>query len=417
MKIKAWFMLLGTTGLAQALVQGLGLISGILVIRVLPTEEYALYTLANTMLGSMVLLANGGISKGVMAQGSKVWKDKEKLGEVMVTGFDLRKKFIVASLIVGVPILAFLLLKNNASILVTILIIIALIPAFISSLSNSLIVIVPQLHQDIIPLQKNQIGVNLGRLLMLGVLIFFFPLAFVAVFSAGIPQIIGNLRLRKIVSMHVNLNHSPSKEISKKILKTVKRIFPEAVYYSFSSQITIWLLSIFGTTTSIAQIGALNRIAVLLTLITMVFNIVIAPRFARLIDSFQLLIKRYSTVLFGLIILLIIIVFTTYVFSTQILFILGSKYANLEREIVLLILGSSLSLIAGLVYNMYSSRGWIQHPILAISMSLITLILGISLIDISNLVGVLKLNILVGTSQLLTHGIFGYYKIFQLKNR
>src|SRR5690349_4585514 len=71
------------TGGAQALVQGAGLICGILIIRLLPTNEYAFYTLANTMLGTMTVLADGGISTGVMAQGGKVWQSKAELGTVL----------------------------------------------------------------------------------------------------------------------------------------------------------------------------------------------------------------------------------------------------------------------------------------------------------------------------------------------
>jgi hypothetical protein len=45
-KTLEWGRLLTITGGAQAIVQGLGLVSGILVIQRLPTQEYALYTLA-----------------------------------------------------------------------------------------------------------------------------------------------------------------------------------------------------------------------------------------------------------------------------------------------------------------------------------------------------------------------------------
>ncbi|CAN0603976.1 unnamed protein product, partial [Ectocarpus sp. 12 AP-2014] len=111
-----WAKLLGVTGTAQVGVQAIGLLSGVLVIRLLSTDEYALYTLANTMLSTMVMLANAGIPIAVMSEGGKIWKNKEKLGEVLVTGFDFRKKFAIGSLILGIPILSYLLYINNASI-------------------------------------------------------------------------------------------------------------------------------------------------------------------------------------------------------------------------------------------------------------------------------------------------------------
>src|SRR5436853_1163 len=121
-----WGKHISITGSAQIVVQAIGFISGILVIRLLQTNEYALYTLANTMLGTMIILADGGISAGVMAQGGKVWQDREKLGVVLATGLNLRKKFATASLLIATPILLFLLQRHGASWLMAILVIAAL---------------------------------------------------------------------------------------------------------------------------------------------------------------------------------------------------------------------------------------------------------------------------------------------------
>ena len=108
-RTKEWLRLTSITGGTQLLIQAIGLLSGIIVIRLLPTTEYALYTLANTMLGTMVVLADSGIGSGVMAESGKVWKDKEKLGVALVTGLDLRRKFAAGSLLVAAPILIYLL--------------------------------------------------------------------------------------------------------------------------------------------------------------------------------------------------------------------------------------------------------------------------------------------------------------------
>ena len=134
-KLVEWGGLILITGSAQILVQAIALISGILVIRQLPANEYALYTLANTMLGTMTILADSGISSGVLAQGSRVWKDQKKLGVVLVTGLELRKKFAIASLVIAIPLLLFLLLHHNASWLMAVLIVVSLIPAFFLALS------------------------------------------------------------------------------------------------------------------------------------------------------------------------------------------------------------------------------------------------------------------------------------------
>jgi O-antigen/teichoic acid export membrane protein len=88
-----WGKLVSLTGSAQLIIQCVGMITGIFIIRMLTTQEYAYYTIANTMLGTMTILADGGVSVGVMNQGGKVWNDKHELGIVLSTGMVLRKMF------------------------------------------------------------------------------------------------------------------------------------------------------------------------------------------------------------------------------------------------------------------------------------------------------------------------------------
>src|SRR4051812_5965962 len=86
-KLLKWSRLVSISAIAQTLLQTMSFIGGVFVIRLLPTHEYALYTLANTMLATMILLADSGVSTGVMAQAAKVWDDNDKLGAVLATGF------------------------------------------------------------------------------------------------------------------------------------------------------------------------------------------------------------------------------------------------------------------------------------------------------------------------------------------
>ncbi|WP_405410819.1 polysaccharide biosynthesis protein [Maribacter sp. Asnod1-A12] len=409
-----WVKLIGFTGTAQVGVQALGLLSGIFIIRMLPTEEYALYTLANTMLGTMVMLANAGIPVAVMAEGGKVWQDKEKLGEVLITGFDFRKKFAIWSLIIGIPILSYLLLKNGATISIIIFITLALIPSFYAQLSNILLQIAPKLKQDIVPLQKNLVLVNLGRLIFLALSLFILPVAVIAIFSATIPQVLGNLHLKKITKNYADWKQKPSEELRGKMAGTVRRMLPDAIYYSISGQITIWLMSIFGSTTSIAEIGALGRIAMVLNLVSVIFSMLITPRFARLIDSKNLVVKRYIQAQIIVVIIFCFFITIVHFFPHQILWFLGSKYANLEFELLLAIIGSSLNVFSGIVFSLYSSRGWVMNPALYIAISIITTTIAIITIDISSLVGVLWLNIFIAFVQFAMHNTYGFKKILKI---
>lgn len=412
-KIFEWGKLISITGSAQILVQGAALVTGILIIRMLPTKEYAFYTLANTMLGTMTVLADGGISAGVMAQGGKVWQDKEKLGKVLATGLDLRRRFAVLSLMVALPILVYLLWHQQASWLVIALVVLTIIPSFFSALSDSLLEIVPKLHQAIKPLQANQIAVGIFRLLLSSLSIFIFPFTFIALLANGIPRIVGNLRLRKIAFKYADKAQQPDAEVRTEILKTVKRIMPGSIYYCVSGQITIWLISFFGSTEAIAKLGALGRFAMLLTVFTVLFSTLITPRFARLKDDKSFLLKKFISIQIGLFTLCTLICAAVYLFPQPALWLLGSKFQGLELELSISIIASCLSLMSGIFFGLLSSRGWPTHPAILIPGNIIFVIAGALLFNVSTLQGALWFNVFINLFPVIAHSCNFYYQIYR----
>ena len=409
--------LFAVTGGAQILVQAIGFISGILVIRLLSPQEYAYYVLANTVLGTMIVLADGGVGSGVMSQGAKVWQDKIKLGLVLSTGIHLRKRFAIFSIVLSTPILVYLLLNNGASIPATILICVTLIPAFYAGLWDSLLVIIPQLHQSIVPLQKNQIMVGVLRLILSGACLVIFPWSFVALLAGGLPRIYGNIKLRKLNKEHIVETTEVDPVVKGDILKIVKKFMPGAIYYSLSGQITMWLLSVFGNTTSIAQIGALGKFGMILTLVTSITSTLVIPRFARLPIYKNNLIIRYFQVLLGLFLLMFFVIVITYLFPNQILWILGGDYKDLQFELVLCIIGACVGVSADIAFGLLSSRGWMYNPILYISVNILSIIALALMLDITTLRGALWMNVVIGSVLLLMNIVIFLYNYFRTKHK
>lgn len=405
-----WVKLISITGGAQIVIQILGLVSGILIIRILPTKEYALYTLSNTMLGTMTLLADGGISTGVMAVAARDWNNKDQLGAIINTGLGLRKKFAVYSLIITLPALFFLLRQHGSDLLFSFLIILCIIPAFYAALSDNLLEISLKLHQDIGRLQRNQIATGIGRFMMISVL-FLFPWTFVAVLGNGIPRIWANFKLKKYSGKYANPLKNSDAVVKKEILSIVKNVMPGTIYYCISGQITIFLISIFGSTHSIAQAGALSRISMFLTVVTVVINTLIVPRFAKILDNPRLILNRFIQIQIILLIISATIVGLVWIFPSQILWVLGENYSNLKLEILLNIMASCISLIAGVCFSLNISRGWIINPAVYISLNLLFIIMGVAFFDVSTLRGVFIFNIFIGLLDVIIYIIYTFYKI------
>src|SRR5207237_5210079 len=102
----------GNFAVVQAIVQMVGFLSGILLIRHLDQREYAYFTIANTMQGTLNTLADIVISIGLVSIGGRVWQDRHRFGQLVNTALGLRRKLGLAAIIVVAPILYYLLVKN-----------------------------------------------------------------------------------------------------------------------------------------------------------------------------------------------------------------------------------------------------------------------------------------------------------------
>src|SRR3954454_21318024 len=97
--------IVGSFAVVQALVQAVGFASGILLVRRLNQQEYAYFTIANTMQGTINVLADIGISIGLISIGGRVWQDSHRFGQLIATAQNLRRKLGGVALLLVTPIL------------------------------------------------------------------------------------------------------------------------------------------------------------------------------------------------------------------------------------------------------------------------------------------------------------------------
>lgn len=413
-KALEWGKLITITGGAQILVQLTGFVSGIIIIRLLSIQEYAFYTLANTMLGAMIMLSDSGVGSGVMAESGKVWQDRQKLGMVLTTGLHLRKRFAIISLLFTLPVLIYLLASHGASWLTIILIIAAIVPAALAALSDSLLEIAPKLHQDIKPLQKNSAEVSIMRLVLSGVLVFLAPFTFAALLANGLPRIYGNYRLRKVGERFADGNESPDPIIQQSIIKGVKRTLPIVIYSCLSGQLTIWLISFFGKTDGISQIGALSKIGALFNLVIVLLSTLVVPRFSRMPASRQGLLKSYLLIQAGTFAITLILVFSIWLFSNQILWVLGKNYEHLNYQLLLVAISNSIGLMVGVCSQLVLSRGWFLNPYILVVINFTSTVLSLTFFKMTSLVAILYFDITVLIIAYFLAFIFGIISIRKL---
>src|ERR1700693_6125312 len=107
---------IGKYALVQAAVQIIAFSSGILLVRWLPQREYAYFTIANSMQATLMLLADIGVSIGLVSIGGRVWQDRHRFGELINTALAMRRRFGLIAVIVITPVMYIMLVRNGASV-------------------------------------------------------------------------------------------------------------------------------------------------------------------------------------------------------------------------------------------------------------------------------------------------------------
>jgi O-antigen/teichoic acid export membrane protein len=398
----------GNFALVQAIVQIIGFMSGILIVRTLEQRDYAYFTIANTMQGTINLLADIGISVGLVSIGGRIWQDRHRFGELINTALSLRKKLGALVVVAVTPIMYFMLVKNGASISYTALLIVVVLIGLGFQLSIGVLGVVPRLRADIGRIQVIDITAAVARLLALAGLLFVFLNAGIAVAVASAVSFLQYAMLRNYAAGVIDLDAPENAEDRHSIVRLIKHLAANSVFYCFQGQITIFLISFFARrATSVAEVGALGRLAMIFSVLTNLLANVFVPAFARCQNKGKMR-WLYGAIIGGVVAFSLSIISGAWIFPDEFLFVLGSKYAHLHRELLLMVAGAVLSALTGTFWALNASKAWVSGAWLYIPLTLVTQIVLIPYTDFSSVAGVLIFNLLSAIPNLLLNIVMSY---------
>src|SRR5438874_10085475 len=399
---------IGNYALVQGIVQIIAFSSGILLVRWLPQREYAFFTIANAMQATLMLLADIGISVGLMSIGGRVWQDRHRFGELINTGLALRKKLAGGAVIVVAPILYAMLTKNGASSMYTLLLIVFVLAGFSIQLAVDIYSVVPRLRSDIARIQKMDFTCATVRLLLVLGFVDLFATAGLAVAIASATFLLQYFLLRAYAAKVVDLNANENAEDRHEIVRLIKSLAANALFYCFQGQITVFLISFFGRhATSVAEVGALGRLAMIFTVLTNLLINIFVPAFARCQGKRKLR-YLYAAIAGGVILFSAIVLGGAALFPDQFLFVLGNRYTHLHRELLLMVGVAVITALSGTLWLLNASKAWITGAWLYIPLTLATQIALIPFTDFSSVAGVLIFNLISAVPSLLLNLALSY---------
>lgn len=392
---------LGNFVLVQSVVQVIGFLSGILLVRRLDQREYAYFTITNSMQGTINLLADIGISIGLVSIGGRVWHDRHRFGELINTALKMRRKLGAIAILVIAPVLYFMLIKNGASLRYTAILIAILLAGLLVQFAVGVLSVVPRLRSDVGKIQIIDFTGASVRLLVLILLMFVFLNTAVAIAISSFAIFIQYLMLRRYVAAVIDLHAPENPEDRRAMVGFIRNQAANAIFFCFQGQITVFLISFFARqASSVAEVGALGRLAMIFVVINNLLTNIFVPAFARCQDARKLR-WQYAAIISAVGGFSLLVTCAAAFFPNEFLFVLGNKYAHLQRELLLMVSASVLSALTGTIWALNASKAWISGSWLYIPLTLATQIALIPVTDFSTVAGVLFFNLFSAVPNLL----------------
>ncbi len=287
--------MVGRFATVQVIVQIIGFASGILLVRYLDQRQYAYFTIANTMQGTIAVLADMGIGIGLMSIGGRVWQDRYRFGQLIRTAQVLRWKLGAVAIAIILPILHLMLVRNGASPRFSLLLIGFILAGIIAQLSFTILSVVPRLCSDVPRIQRIDLTGSIVRLVVLVGCAFLFLDASIAILVGSATLLLQFVMMRRYVGGVIDVHAPENDDDRRAMLGFVKNQAPNAIFYCVQGQITIFLISFFGHHAgAVAEIGALGRLAMIFAVLGQLMTNIFVPAFARA-QTFRRLLMQYAT--------------------------------------------------------------------------------------------------------------------------
>ena len=406
-RFRYWTRTLSKFVSTQLVVQAVGVASGIILVRVMDQREYAFFTLAFAMQSTMNILADSGVGIGLTSIGGRVWQDPHRFGQLINTALRLRKYLALAAIVVVAPILIWMLARNGASLWYAVLLTLLIVAGLSLQLTTVVLMVVPRLHSQIRRVQMLDLFGALARLALICAAYFIFLNAAVATLATAVSIAVQYVMLKRWTAGDIDTRAEESKEDRAEITSIIKSQVPNAIFYCLQGQVTVWLIAIFGSTSSIAEVGALGRLGVAFAVVGAVMTSIVLPSFARCQSPSQLRV-RYLQIIGAFILFGLGLIALARIFPDQLLWILGGKYAHLRNALLLMVTMTALSSVISAMWSLNSTKAWIKYSWLNIPGVLVTQAFLLTVLDISTLDGVLWLGILSLIPTLLLNTVLSY---------
>jgi O-antigen/teichoic acid export membrane protein len=342
----------------QGLVQLLGLATGFLLLRWLDLPNYAQFSIAFSFQSTFGMLTDMGICATITALvGSRV-NDPKVIGDYIRSGRHVRNIMMFILSPVALVFFIFIAHQHHWNTLSSSLLFVSILASIYFSGMISYYTAPLLIRRSLTRYYQFQIVYAFARIAGNGALYLTHLLnSWTSGWTTAISLLTHGFLLRFTARKMIVMPPKVKPEITRQMIHYVLPNLPSHIFYALQGQITIFLISIFGDTRNIAEVGGLGRLAQLFLLLSGFNTAIIEPFMARIPKN--RVPQSFLTILSIAIMLCAAICLTGFLAPQIYLWVLGPQYATLKREVGWLLLGSCFSYLCSVVWYMTAARRWI----------------------------------------------------------
>jgi O-antigen/teichoic acid export membrane protein len=389
-----WLKILSAYFTAQTFTQLLGIASGLLFVNFMPVREFALYTLAFSVVTFFNFLTDLGSSTSLVY----FFHQSQKGGEAFEPHFAAVLSMRRAAFLLGAAAVAvafpWMALGKGFGLTEALLVTGGVLLCVWFQIGSSLRVLALRLADRYGVSYRAEMAGGVTRLAIAAVLVATARLeAWLGVLAsaAGSATVVSLAQPPRPVSSPVAT--ADLKPYRRKVLRYLLPTLPSALYFSIQGPLTVWLAATFGATRNIAEVGALGRLGLLVGIFSSLTGVVFLPRLARITDEglYRRRVLQFGVALAGVALaMLAAVVLAPELF----LLLLGPHYKGLHRELLLVVAGSGLTLLDGYVVSINLARSWNRWQGLAVASLVAVQAVLVAVLPLSTTAGVLTFNVL-----------------------
>jgi len=396
---------LGTFGTLQILSQGSQIAVALLVVRTLPKEQYAWYTMVIALQAAAVTFAASGMGPAMMAMGGPVAHDPRDLGRVIKSSLQLRWVLLFVSSAFAFPVYAYLFYRNGCPPLIMAAMLAAagimLFQAIQKELLSFPLILnrqynIPQVANLLMNVGRGVVIVGLVQIAWVGPVSYLFA-------SLLVNFVVLSFYLNPSTRIYADLDSTYDPELLPRYRRFALNGILPSLSTIFQAQIGIFLISLFGNVSRVADLGALMRLGLLTLVPLAAIQSILVPRLARAETTKSTL--RIWLIAVGMSAILgCFFVIVIYLLRDQIVLLFGKDYASLRSVVTLYAISQGIIVFAATCECIVNARGWLRHswfrPLVVLAAQIVLL----PWLDLSTLKGVILLSMAGGVGYQLFNG-------------